>query len=139
MSAFFGCFFIMFIGIVIVFGSQSNWNWFWNERRLRELVRRYGKNIARIYTSCLGVFFIFASIIGFTQILNGQIGEEWKLQKKSEIRDNSRESNQRNKFKQRMEYLINENNKLKNQNDKFKQDMEYLINENNKLKNQNDI
>ena len=132
MTAFFGCFFIMFIGIVIVFGSQSNWNWFWNERRLRELVRRFGKNIARIYTSCLGVFFIFGSIIGFTQILNGQIGEEWKLQKHSEIRDNSKESNQRNKFKQRMEYLINENNKLKNQNSKLKQRIDYLKNQNDK-------
>ena len=95
MSSFFGCFFIMSLGIFIVVGSQSDWNWFWNERRLKRLVRENGKFIARITTACLGTFFIFISIIGYSKTFNS----------KSEIRYKNTEPTQR------MEYLKNQNNK----------------------------
>ena len=95
MTEFFGCFFIMTLGIVILVGSQSDWNWFWNERRVKRLVRENGKFIARITTACLGTFFIFISIIGYSKTLNS----------KSEIRYKNTERNQP------MEYLKNQNNR----------------------------
>ncbi len=95
MTSFFGCFFIMSLGIVIVVGSQSDWNWFWNERRLKRLVRENGKFIARITTACLGTFFIFISIIGYLKTFNS----------KSEIRYKNTEPTQR------MEYLKKQNNR----------------------------
>ena len=95
MTSFFGCFFIMSLGIVIVVGSQSDWNWFWNERRLKRLVHDYGKSFARIIAAYLGTFFIFSSIIGYSKTFNS----------KTEIRYNNTEPNQR------MEYLENQNNR----------------------------
>ena len=95
MTSFFGCFFIMSLGIFIVVGSQSDWNWFWNERRIRRSVLVCGKFITRIITACLGTFFIFVSIIGYSKTFNS----------KAEIRYNNTEPNQR------MEYLENQNNR----------------------------
>ena len=95
MVTFLGFFLFMSLGIVIVVGSQSDWNWFWNERRLRRLVQDYGKSFARIITACLGTFFIFSSIIGYSKTFNS----------KTEIRYNNTEPNQR------MEYLENQNNR----------------------------
>ena len=95
MATFLGFFLFMSLGIVIVVGSQSDWNWFWNERRLKRLVRENGKFIARITTACLGTFFIFISIIGYSKTFNS----------KSEIRYKNTEPTQR------MEYLKNQNNK----------------------------
>ena len=85
MSNFLGFFLFMSLGIVIVVGSQSDWNWFWNERRLKRLVRENGKLIARITTACLGTFFIFISIIGYSKTFNA----------KSEIRYENTEPTQR--------------------------------------------
>ena len=95
MTSFFGCFFIMSLWIVIVVGSQSDWNWFWNERRIRRSVLDYGKLITRIKTASLGTFFIFISIIGYSKTFNS----------KSEIRYKNTEPTQR------MEYLKNQNNR----------------------------
>ena len=95
MASFLGCFLFMSLGIVIVVGSQSDWNWFWNERRLKRLVRENGKFIARITTTFLRTFFIFSSIIGYSKTFNS----------KTEIRYNNTEPNQR------MEYLENQNNR----------------------------
>jgi len=47
----------MSLGIDIVVGIQSDWNWFWNERRIRRSVLDYGKFITRIKTASLGTFF----------------------------------------------------------------------------------
>ena len=80
MTSFFGCFFIMSLGIVIVVGSQSDWNWFWNERRLKRLVRENGKFIARIITACLGTFFIFISIISYSKTFNSNLKLDIKIQ-----------------------------------------------------------
>ena len=90
-----GFFLFMSLGIVIVVGSQSDWNWFWNERRIRRSVLVCGKFITRIITACLGTFFIFVSIIGYSKTFNS----------KTEIRNNYIEPNQR------MEYLENQNNR----------------------------
>ena len=95
MAKFLGFFLFMSLGIVIVVGSQSDWNWFWNERRIRRSVLVCGKFITRIITACLGTFFIFVSIIGYSKTFNS----------KTEIRYNNTEPNQR------MEYLENQNNR----------------------------
>ena len=93
MVTFLGFFLFMSLGIVIVVGSQSDWNWFWNERRIRRSVLDYGKFITRIITACLGTFFIVISIIGYSKTFNS----------KTEIRNNNIEPNQQ------MEYLENQN------------------------------
>lgn len=120
MTWLFLCFLAATIGILILFASQSNWNWFWNSYKNKRLVQLFGKSVARLITAFYGMVIVFFSIFGITEIFNS----------KFEIRDNSRKSIQRRELKQRLEYLINENNKLKNQNSKLKQSLEYLKKQN---------
>ena len=115
---FFLCFLAATLGILILFASQSNWDWFWNSYKNKRLVQLFGKSFARLITAFYGMVIVFFSILGITETLNS----------KYEIRDNSTKSNQRRELKQRLEYLKNEKNKLKNENSKLKQSLEYLKN-----------
>ena len=118
MTWFFLCFLAATLGILILFASQSNWDWFWNSYKNKRLVQLFGKSFARLITAFYGMVIVFFSILGITETFNS----------KFEIRDNSTKLNQRRELKQRLEYLINENNKLKNENSKLKQSLEYLKN-----------
>ena len=42
-------------GIFLVFAGQSNWDWFWNSRKQKGLVKIFGKRNASIIISCIGV------------------------------------------------------------------------------------
>ena len=42
-------------GIFLVFAGQSNWDWFWNSRKQKGLVKLFGKRNAQIIISCIGV------------------------------------------------------------------------------------
>ena len=42
-------------GIFLVFAGQSNWDWFWNSRKQKGLVKLFGKRNAKIIISCIGV------------------------------------------------------------------------------------
>ena len=118
MTWFFLCVLAATLGILILFASQSNWDWFWNSYKNKRLVQLFGKSFARLITAFYGMVIVFLSILGITETFNS----------KFEIRDNSTKSNQRRELKQRLEYLINENNKLRNENSKLKQSLEYLKN-----------
>ena len=118
MTWFFLCVLAATLGILILFASQSNWDWFWNSYKNKRLVQLFGKSFARLITAFYGIVIVFFSILGITETFNS----------KFEIRDKSTKSTQKREFKQRMEYLINENNKLKNENSKLKQSLEYLKN-----------
>ena len=119
MTWFFLCFLAATLGILILFASQSNWDWFWNSYKNKKLVQLFGKSFARLITAFYGMVIVFFSILGITETFNS----------KFEIRDNSTKSNQRRELKQRLEYLKNEKNKLKNENSKLKQSLEYLKNQ----------
>tara|TARA_B000000609_G_C24019343_1_gene264504 strand:- start:78 stop:272 length:195 start_codon:yes stop_codon:yes gene_type:complete len=42
-------------GIFLVFAGQSNWDWFWNSRKQKGLVKLFGKRNAQVIISCIGV------------------------------------------------------------------------------------
>ena len=41
-------------GIFLVFAGQSNWDWFWNSRKQKGLVKLFGKKNAHIIITCIG-------------------------------------------------------------------------------------
>ena len=42
-------------GIFLVFAGQSNWDWFWNSRKQKGLVKIFGKRNAHIIITFIGV------------------------------------------------------------------------------------
>ena len=49
-------------GIFLVFAGQSNWDWFWNSRKQKGLVKLFGKKNAQIIISCIGVAITISAL-----------------------------------------------------------------------------
>ena len=49
-------------GIFLVFAGQSNWDWFWNSRKQKGLVKLCGKRNAQIIITCIGVVITISAL-----------------------------------------------------------------------------
>ena len=58
--------FCIFGGSFTVLAAQSNWNWFWNNRKAKGVLSMCrGKKGARIFYSIIGILLIALGIKGF--------------------------------------------------------------------------
>ena len=49
-------------GMFLVFAGQSNWEWFWNSRKQKGLIKLVGKRNSQIIITCIGVAVIIIGL-----------------------------------------------------------------------------